>query len=54
MYPATNKYVDQQRIYNIIGKEILNNAWYFVEYSGKVITVVFSLTVKQERENHTR
>ena len=54
MYPATNKYVDQQKIYNIIGKEILENAWYLVKYLGKAITAVFLLTAKQERENLTR
>lgn len=40
MYPATNKYVDQMKIYNIIGKEMLENAWYIVKYLGKAIIAV--------------
>lgn len=35
MYPATNKYVDQQKIYSLIGREILDNAWYVIFYTGK-------------------
>lgn len=49
MYPITRKYVDQQKIYNLIGKEMLENAWYVLKYSGKATTAVFSHMDKQEQ-----
>jgi hypothetical protein len=27
MHPTSNRYIDQQKVYNLIGKEILENAW---------------------------
>lgn len=51
MHPTTCKYIDQQKIYNIIGREMLENAWYDRNYSGKAITAVFLLMDKPEQEN---
>ena len=51
MTPTSSKYVDQQKVYNIIGKEMLENAWYILNYLGKAIIAVFLLMVKQVPES---
>ena len=43
MEPITEKYIDQTRLYNVVGQEILSNAWYYFGYLGMVITAVFLL-----------
>jgi hypothetical protein len=51
MLPTSNRYVDQQKIYNVIGREILENAWYLVDYSGKALIAAYLRTDKLEQEN---
>jgi hypothetical protein len=53
MSPASHKYVDQQKVYNLIGREILDNAWYLVNYAGKAIIAVCLPMGRLEQENHT-
>lgn len=49
MYPASHKYVDQQKIYNLIGREILDNAWYVNVYTGKATIAVCLLMARLEQ-----
>lgn len=51
MSPATHKYVDQQKIYNLIGREILDNAWYVIIYTGKDIIAACLLMDRPEQGN---
>ena len=37
-YPATDKYADQTKLYDLIGSNVLVNAWYKL---GRVTTLVF-------------
>ena len=51
MEPITEKYIDQNRIYNIIGKEILQDAWYHSVDTGMATTAASLPMAKREQES---
>ena len=51
--PVDEKYADQKKVYEEIGSDILVNAWYTVDYSGRAITAVFSPMDRQAQASPT-